>query len=295
MRTIAAHPSAGGHLMSTRRTPKRQSRDQGLREELAAAIPGVFGAIEPAAVRAIERIAEWVRIGAGETLFDAGDEADAAYLMILGRLHLSTISGGEEMIFAEVVSGEVVGGMGLIEDGTRAAKATAVRDSYLVRFPRDGFSKLAKSHPTAALNLTRSMLAAVKPPTMRRFNAENTSIAIMGGATAEDIRMFATRLVEEFSSHGPAAHIWGARADSALGLLDISQAGGDGPEAIALMRWLHELELKNSILVYECDPTWTAWSQRAVRQADLVVILADPTQTSPTRRCRQPRRKICNC
>ncbi len=66
-----------------------------------------------------------------------------------------------------------------------------------------------------------------------------------------------------------------ASVDDALGWPGISQVADDEVGAIRLAYWLEELQERHRYLVYVIDDDWSAWSRRALRWADHVLVVAD--------------------
>lgn len=47
----------------------------------------------------------------------------------------------------------------------------------------------------------------------------------------------------------------------------------DAPNEYKLTSWLAQQEDKHRIVLYQCDYTMTAWTQRCIRQADCILIV----------------------
>jgi CRP/FNR family transcriptional regulator, cyclic AMP receptor protein len=78
---------------------------------------------------------------AGTVLFREGDEADAMFLLISGRIRLDEFA-------VEIGPGEVVGEMGVFSShGKRTATATCLADCSLHRITRDKVRELAMQNP----------------------------------------------------------------------------------------------------------------------------------------------------
>ena len=247
-----------------------------LESHLATILGRSLPRLDGAALEEVLRAAEWVRLGAGDLLFAEGDEADAVYFVVFGRLQLSV--GGTP--FGEVKRGESVGSNALNDAGVRNATAYAMRDSHLVRLSRSAIEAMTSRYPMAGLEVTRSLLGQIRPPGSRRRTADHLSIAVVAGSEGVDLRLFTSRLVEELSRHSTTFHVWSARASGSVGPVNIA---GDGEAHVALIRWLHELEDSHRVLVYEADPAVTDWTRFVVRQADRVLVVADASQPSPGR------------
>ena len=102
-----------------------------------------------------------VKIGAGESLFRAGDDGDAVYVMIDGEMSVSgQAHDGRAVEFERVVRGNVVGEVGLYH-GKRTADVTAVEDVRALKLDASNLKRLSKRYPWIATrvywNLSKAM------------------------------------------------------------------------------------------------------------------------------------------
>lgn len=84
----------------------------------------------------------------GETLFRAGDQADAGYVVQSGAFRVE--DGGAEIIARP---GALIGELALIVPMKRPSTATAIERSIAVRIGRSLFQRVLESDPAAALRL----------------------------------------------------------------------------------------------------------------------------------------------
>src|ERR1041385_3705340 len=78
---LARHPE----LMS----PFRAALQERLRRvKIAGHLQSLFGQLDPAALQEIERQLTWIQLASGQELFRAGDPADGAYIVVVGRLRV---------------------------------------------------------------------------------------------------------------------------------------------------------------------------------------------------------------
>lgn len=240
-----------------------------LDKHLATDLTALFGPLDERTRAAIAGMIEWVPLAAGEKLYDVGGPADDAFVVSFGRLRLTRPDGTTE----ERGHGEIAGIEALIDDAPRAESAYAVRDSFLVRFPKIAFDVLSRRHPDAIAGVARSIVRRTTG-TPARGGTDRMTIAVVPASDSVDIRMVASRLTESLARYGPATHLWSARADDALNRPGIAQSGDDAA-GLRLTQWLLESEDQNRFVVYEPDRTATSWTLRTVRQADVVLLVAD--------------------
>jgi CRP-like cAMP-binding protein len=94
----------------------------------------------------------------GETLFDAGDEADALLLVARGRVDLSQRGRGEKLA---VGAGDWFGGLALFAVGSRGVDAAGAERSELWLLRREDFLRFAEDHPRAAFRIAAALMTDV--------------------------------------------------------------------------------------------------------------------------------------
>jgi CRP-like cAMP-binding protein len=117
-----------------------------------------LGLLGRQALRILAIGAETRYVHDGEVLFNAGDDADGAFVIQEGRFALSSQDsdeGGEVMVGPFTLLGEAA----LFTETKRPATATALEPSTVLRIPRPLFIKTLDSFPDAARKL-RELLAA---------------------------------------------------------------------------------------------------------------------------------------
>ncbi len=245
------------------------------RAELAAHLAGLFEDVDPAVRAELEVDAEWTRVGGGETLFRRGDPGDSAYVVISGRLRVVDDRRGERML-NEVGAGETLGEMALLSGEPRSATVYAVRDSLLAKIDAEAFNRLVERHPRVLRRI-----AGLLVERLRRYGLPVPSasavktIAIVAAGVGPDSAGFAPRLADALAAHGATRHLDARRVDQALARDGIACCAEGDPDHLRLVRWLNEQESAQRFVLYETDPHPSAWSDRAVRQADHVLFVAD--------------------
>ena len=59
-----------------------------------------------------------------------------------------------------------------------------------------------------------------------------------------------------------------------------AQTPTNDPANFSIVRWLNEQESQHRYVVYEADPTLSAWTQRCLGQADRILLVGD-ARSSP--------------
>jgi len=266
-RLLADHPAEAEVL--ARRAAER------LREtQLIGQLNLLFGHLDTEVLVTIKDLLEWVPVRAGTRLFEQGDEGDAAYLVVTGRLRAFRRGEGDvEIEVGEVGRGEMAGEMALLEDMPRSATVYAVRDSQLVRFSRMAFDALVSRYPAAGLVVAKTVLRRTSGG--REARPQHLSVAIVGGAGDVDVDTFGRQLTDALGDD--ARFVTSAMIDEELGVEGIAQLDDDEVGAVRLAYWLEELQERHRYLVYGVDESWSGWSRRALRWSDHVLVVADST------------------
>jgi CRP-like cAMP-binding protein len=87
--------------------------------------------------------------GRGDVLFNAGDDADAGYIVQRGTFRIDD-GGGVEMV---VGPGTLIGELALVVAMPRPSTAVALEQSSVIRVARSLFQRVLESDPAAARRL----------------------------------------------------------------------------------------------------------------------------------------------
>lgn len=134
----------------------------------------------PRLILHIDFALEWLSISSGQVIFREGDESDAIFLVLNGRLRLvEDRKEGGVSLRAEFGQGESVGELEVLTESVRSGTLHAIRDTEIVKFPRTLFNSLAQEHPSITIKISK-MIASK----MRSF-VDNPSVSKDGwGRTA---------------------------------------------------------------------------------------------------------------
>jgi hypothetical protein len=94
-----------------------------------------------------------VELTAGDAIFQEDDNADALYMMVEGRVRLST---GERTI-SEVGPGEAFGTWALVDDSSRGQRAECIEDGLALALHRDAFYDVAADDLTLLKEVVRAL------------------------------------------------------------------------------------------------------------------------------------------
>ncbi len=213
--------------------------------------------LDSAALADVETNLDWYGVSGGTVLFRQAEPAQDAYMLVAGRLGVFLDSGTGMRLIAQVAPGELVGEMALISSEPRSATVVALRDSELVRIPRDSADRFMTSSPQLMLYMIRLLTSRLQRRNRPPLQQATKTIAIVPlGDQALDPG-FGTRLHREFSSL--SAHV---------GLVDDGY-GNLTTDSLARIEEHHDLVL------YVAENRCSPWSGRCLRQADRVLFVAD--------------------
>lgn len=265
-RLLTTEPAIGLEL--TARATRRLRESQ-----LATHVTHLFGALPRDVLDDLQASIGHVSLAAGDRLLAHGDVADAAYVVLSGRVRVGQPDEQDDSPLHDLGAGALLGAQALLADDVRSTDVVAVRDTALARLPREVFDRLVTVHPSAMLAMTRRLVALTNGLQTRRSSGEgHLSIVVVPHAPDVDVRLFTSQLVAALG--GDAFHVWSARVDSVLSQPGIAQCEAGGADDARLSHWLHESEQDHGFLVYEADHNWSPWTERACRQADEVLVVA---------------------
>ncbi len=221
----------------------------------------------PEARALVSEEAEAMLCPGGEFLLRQGDPADAMYLVVGGRLQaIARHPDGTETQVGEIGRGEVVGEMALITREPRTASVQAVRDTQLLRVSADAFTRLVSEYPEALRRVSGTIVARY----MRTFRGATASspvrtISVVALGDGEP-RRFAARLADAIE--GDVERLDQAKITAALGANGRSDLSAVG-------RYVAAAEAEHDVLVYDTGTDDPEWTELCVRQADMVLLVAD--------------------
>src|SRR6266446_3102969 len=183
----------------------------------------LFESLDDETARKLCQLLESIDCKAKTSLFRAGDEGDAMYLIERGKVRICVQgTDGRDMTLTELGRGDFFGEMALLDGQRRSANAIVAEDARLAVLSREHFLSFVRSSPDVALELL-------------------TALAIRLRHTDELLRHSATRNVNVEE----AAHM--TLADRAADI--IAEFGGSWKFIIAAVLFFNLWVLINSLLL----------------------------------------------
>ncbi|HMA14476.1 MAG: Crp/Fnr family transcriptional regulator [Bacteroidota bacterium] len=123
----------------------------------------VFAGLESEGRARALAAAQWTKLSTGQQAFRQDEEAEAFYVLAVGRLKVSQLTAdGQEVIIRYIGPKEMFGCIAVCGGLTYPGTATAVIDSWALGWTRHAIGQLAQDYPQIALNAMRTMGGRMK-------------------------------------------------------------------------------------------------------------------------------------
>lgn len=223
-----------------------------------------------------------VTVPRGTFLICEGDEADALYIVVSGRF--AVVRDGDRSVIAEIGAGQPIGEIAFLGGGQRTANVRAQRDSIVLVLTRADFADLAGRVPSIWQNVATALATRLAETTAGRFvdrYVAPQTIAICRAGASPVPPQFIASLGEYFAADGATLILDHGRAVDAI-KSDKTFANS------AETGWFNDLERRYRRIFYVCDHELTAWSEKALRQADHVLLVGEVAVTNSAARACNP-------
>jgi CRP-like cAMP-binding protein len=121
---------------------------------------------------AVARLAQVQRCLARETVVTQGEEAEALFAIVRGRLKVVSCGpDGRDTVLGIMAEGEVFGEVALLDGGARSATVTAIEPGELLLVPRAPFLEMLEQSPAIAVKLLRVLSKRLRRLSERSENA----------------------------------------------------------------------------------------------------------------------------
>ncbi|MGF1545585.1 MAG: patatin-like phospholipase family protein [Parvularculaceae bacterium] len=238
-----------------------------------------FSALTPETQSDLVAGADWFSLPGGSRLFGVGDDADALYFVVSGRLvvvradpaleereHLTYVRAGDPFGLRAVIAGD-----------RRDGEAYALRDAELVAVPRRRVLRLFETRVDFAAALARTLIdrSRPKPPAPAAEAALRDGaprvFALVAGSPSTPVEAYAATIAENVAACG--------RPVATLGPEDLETASGHFGAGAQ----------RDGVVLLPCRVGDDAWYRFALRHADRFLVFArrdarppKPLPLSPT-------------
>jgi CRP-like cAMP-binding protein len=122
--------------------------------EMLRRVP-LFSGVAPAKLKLLAFTSERVSYKSGQVLFNQGDPADAAYVILSGAADILADSPSGEIKVAEIEHDSIVGEIAILCDVSRTATVRANSPLEALRISKDHFIKLLSDYPEMTIEIMR--------------------------------------------------------------------------------------------------------------------------------------------
>jgi CRP/FNR family cyclic AMP-dependent transcriptional regulator len=125
----------------------------------------IFSKIQPAMQKLLCFSAERLTYDAGQVIFNAGDSADAAYVVIEGTVEISVPTPSGPIIINTMTKNEILGEIAIVGEVPRTATAKAISKLETLKISKELFIKIIRENPDAAIELIRILASRLASTT----------------------------------------------------------------------------------------------------------------------------------
>ena len=123
----------------------------------------VFSSLDDGQLTNLAQVAQMRRYGKGRTVTQQGAATKTTFGIVSGRLKVSlSRANGSEATLAILGPGELVGELGLFQDGSRAAHVTALEDAWVLAIGKSALLTVLERSPLVSLALCRLLASRVR-------------------------------------------------------------------------------------------------------------------------------------
>ncbi|WP_372368619.1 cyclic nucleotide-binding and patatin-like phospholipase domain-containing protein [Candidatus Uabimicrobium sp. HlEnr_7] len=212
----------------------------------------------------------WVQLPKNTYLFHQGEEGNSFYIVVSGLLQVVLESKLGSKPLQQISSGEYIGEFAMFTDQPRSAGIVALRESYLIKFPKEIFTDVITQHPKVSKKIICEIINRVQKKN-QATHKKCQIFAIIPLENSMDISSFVEKLQQNLKKFGKCSHI---DEQKACDLMEIKRQKGRIPDSIVLSKSLEKQETKNNFLLYEANPQYDFWTKKCIEHCDQVILIA---------------------
>lgn len=245
----------------------------------------------PRLIQHIDFALEWVQVNAGQVIYSQGEESDAIYIVLNGRLRaIKDAENSKVKVIGEYGQGDSVGELEVLTESARPGSLHAIRDTELAKFPKTLFNSLALEHPGITIKISKiiasRMRALVDDPLHEqskertnkatRTNVSSTvnlrTVTILPVTAGLPVVDFASRLMNALTQIGMPQGV--VSLNQAAILNHLGRHAFNRMGKLKLSQYLADLEEKYGMVLYVADtPVKSPWTQTCISQADCILLV----------------------
>ena len=244
-----------------------------------------WGELPTADLQALADGLRWCDLRGGDEYCVPGEVAARAMIVVAGCLELFICeANGHERLIGDLESGELFGELNLLSGAAFSTGVRATQDTVGLELTAAAFTQLMKVSPVACGTLIRMIVDRDKPDREAAKRPQTVNVALI--PLSDDLNTnsqgFSDRLRKALATYFEVACVTEADACEKVGA-NVTESEPGSLLNRELIFWLSEAARDVRYMVYVGNSRDTAWTQRAVRQADRVLLLgkadANPERT----------------
>lgn len=212
----------------------------------------LFASLNDAQLEIVAKATRLVEFKKEEVIYREGDQADALYIVVSGRLKVFTQSDGREKVYTFLHKGDSFGEISLLTGETHSATVKAQNDALVLELAKADFEEVINRIPALVLYLSRVLSKRLRSKEGRSGEfSEGTIIAVYSAAKEVGRTLFAVSLAASLRRETHREVV----------LLDMSPQGGEiaawmrHPTRPALKTQDPNLLFSGGVIEQEMQPT----------------------------------------
>ena len=247
------------------------ARDRVDRNRAAAMLARLFGSDNEDVLGEVLPMVQWRTLEPEEVLCNEGDPSDSAYLILSGRVGVTSDRRIGTMRRVELGRNQIVGELGVLDRLPRTATVTALRRTSLAELPAAAVQRIISKYPEVAINLFRQALGRALHPKPRSDQA--TAVGLVFANTHLNDR-FVEIAESELARHGSVIVLDSAAVDNLLTRDGAAQSPSGSVGGSRVNALIHDLESSHDYVLLVGDPDATEWTLRIAETADRTMVAA---------------------
>lgn len=240
-------------------------------------------------VRQMDFALDWMELEAGRPLYRQGDEANAAYIILSGRVRsVVKRTDGKKELVDEFGRGEAIGVVEVMTNSTCATTVHAIRDTELACLPSGLLNTIKLKQPQVVSRLIQvlgekilgsynrlssipagSFTNSLASRDMKKHMVSNLStVAVVSMTKDVPLSFFTKELCSAVNTIAPALRLTSLQVQEELGSTALESV-----HEYRLRTWLAHQEDTHRIVFYQADADVTPWTARCIRQADCILLV----------------------
>ena len=251
---------------------------------LASVYITLFGDLPTTTMEALLEGTRLRNLDPGEELFAQGEDPDGLHIVVSGRLSVESIGAtGQRTQVSEVGANETIGEFALLSEGGRAGSVHATRQSAVALLDKQTFDEHVMSDSTMITSLARIIVKRqIEFAKSRHERKKDQNFVVVPLDSRMPLRRFTQTLKREFQRSFSPLVIDNHLFDTLYGKKGAAQTPTTDVFNTSIAAWMDDKENHFSHVAYIANNEWSPWTQRCVKRADRILLVANATDSSDT-------------